>query len=711
MKRMPAVFIVLMMIQITSKIAMSQWVQTNGPYGGWVFAIAATKTNLVLGTYPTGIYHSSNGGRTWNKSSTDLASKYGIPFVISFQVDNAKVFAGTNKGLFVSKDDGVSWSAVSSPLDWLSVDSFAKLDGDIFAASWGLYKSTDDGVTWTVTGLDSTAVTSIVAMDSCLFAGTGNGVLTSTDRGKSWTPKNNGLSNPYVSCLEVMGSDLYAGSSRYDSWQRNYVVDIDRSTDRGSTWTSVNNGIEGPLRGCGGITAFAVRDGSLFATTLGWGVFRSTDHGSSWANVDSGLTSSIVECVAASGSSLFVGSSQGVSISYDNGSTWKGTSDGISGTQVEGIFADGENIYAATWGGGIFRTSDAGQNWRAANEGLGNANTLGFARNSDRLFVGTSNGVYFSTNNGESWTFSGLGDHYIQCLAPCGTRTFAGSVPGGIFVSDDYGITWDSLRVTKSYINCFLVVDSLVLAGGNGAYRSTDSGETWATADSGFPVTSSDVYPFLYNIVAVRDSSVSSSLTLFTGGDYSGIFRSTDYGESWKSVGLADTQIRSLGAVGSKVLVGMWDKGMTFLSNNEGDSWSEKDSGLVSRNPVTCFASSGSNIFVGTEGDGVWRMPHLAQVSIGLPPTQLPTTYLLKQNYPNPFNPSTVIEFVVRSSGLVRVKVYDVLGRLVKTLVEKVEKPGDYEIRLDGTGMSSGVYFCRMQAGGYSRTIKMLLMK
>lgn len=83
----------------------------------------------------------------------------------------------------------------------------------------------------------------------------------------------------------------------------------------------------------------------------------------------------------------------------------------------------------------------------------------------------------------------------------------------------------------------------------------------------------------------------------------------------------------------------------------------------------------------------------------------------LSSNYPNPFNPTTVIRFGVGSSELVGLRVYDVLGRLVKTLVDKVETPGNYEVRFNGAGMPTGVYFCRMEADGFSRTIKMLLLK
>ena len=88
-----------------------------------------------------------------------------------------------------------------------------------------------------------------------------------------------------------------------------------------------------------------------------------------------------------------------------------------------------------------------------------------------------------------------------------------------------------------------------------------------------------------------------------------------------------------------------------------------------------------------------------------------PETFKLYQNYPNPFNPTTVIKFEVRGSGLVSLKVYNVLGQLVKTLVDKVESPGSHAVTFDAAGLASGVYFYRLAAGSYLMTKKMLLLK
>ena len=85
--------------------------------------------------------------------------------------------------------------------------------------------------------------------------------------------------------------------------------------------------------------------------------------------------------------------------------------------------------------------------------------------------------------------------------------------------------------------------------------------------------------------------------------------------------------------------------------------------------------------------------------------------FLLSQNYPNPFNPSTVISYQLPVVRYVTLKIYDVLGREVATLVDEKKPPGTYNVKFDGTRFASGVYFCRMTAGNYVSMRKLLLLK
>jgi hypothetical protein len=89
----------------------------------------------------------------------------------------------------------------------------------------------------------------------------------------------------------------------------------------------------------------------------------------------------------------------------------------------------------------------------------------------------------------------------------------------------------------------------------------------------------------------------------------------------------------------------------------------------------------------------------------------LPNSFELKQNYPNPFNPSTRISFGLQVSGFTSLKVYDLMGREVRTLVNESLQPGSYEKTFDVNGLASGVYYYRLQAGSYIATKKLLLLR
>jgi hypothetical protein len=88
-----------------------------------------------------------------------------------------------------------------------------------------------------------------------------------------------------------------------------------------------------------------------------------------------------------------------------------------------------------------------------------------------------------------------------------------------------------------------------------------------------------------------------------------------------------------------------------------------------------------------------------------------PGMFVLEQNYPNPFNPSTNIRFAVTGSGFVTLKVYNLLGQEVRTLVNENLHAGGYEVTFDATGLASGTYFYRLQAGDFVQTKKLLLLR
>jgi hypothetical protein len=91
--------------------------------------------------------------------------------------------------------------------------------------------------------------------------------------------------------------------------------------------------------------------------------------------------------------------------------------------------------------------------------------------------------------------------------------------------------------------------------------------------------------------------------------------------------------------------------------------------------------------------------------------SEIPANYSLAQNFPNPFNPTTNIKFAISKTGFVNLKVYDLAGREVSSLVNEVLTAGSYDYSFSGSNLSSGIYFYTLRADGFTETKKMMLIK
>jgi Secretion system C-terminal sorting domain len=104
--------------------------------------------------------------------------------------------------------------------------------------------------------------------------------------------------------------------------------------------------------------------------------------------------------------------------------------------------------------------------------------------------------------------------------------------------------------------------------------------------------------------------------------------------------------------------------------------------------------------------DGSFEYSKVVEVEI-----PLPNKFSLSQNYPNPFNPVTSMQYTIGNRQLVTLKVYDILGREIATLVNEEKPAGEYEVEFNGTNLPNGIYFYQLNAGEFSETKKMVLIK
>jgi hypothetical protein len=377
---------------------------------------------------------------------------------------------------------------------------------------------------------------------------------------------------------------------------------------------------------------------------------------SQWVNVPNGLsTNQEFWSMASNGNNLFACNYNGVYISTNDGANWSLTSLNKQGNV---LLVDGSNIYAGT-DLRVYVSSNNGQNWSQ----MGTDSVVavwGLAKYGDTIFAGSVRGVYRTTNNGQNWVQT-LTNKNISSLAINGNYIFAGD--------------WGESKV----------------------WVSSNNGSNWiSTSLSNF---NAPVF-----CLAVKNNIV------FAGTDNQGIYITTNNGLNWTQSGLNYASINSIKINGNNIFAGelFYEKGV-YLSTNNGVNWIHKDQGMGSER-VWSLTTNSQYIFSGTD-NSVWRRSLAEIVGVRNISTEVPSAYSLKQNYPNPFNPSTNIRYSVPKNGMVKLAVFDALGREVHTLVNESLQPGTYETSFNGSALTSGVYFYKLTSGDFSETKRMLLIK
>jgi hypothetical protein len=183
----------------------------------------------------------------------------------------------------------------------------------------------------------------------------------------------------------------------------------------------------------------------------------------------------------------------------------------------------------------------------------------------------------------------------------------------------------------------------------------------------------------------------------------------------------------ALSAEGNTAIVGgTYDSsgiGAAWVFTRSSGVWSQQGSKLVGTGALgsamqgssVALSADGNTAIVGgfydnTGAGAAWVFTR-SETPVREEAANVPSQSVLEQNYPNPFNPSTKIQFSIDNRQLAIVKVIDMLGREVATLVNEVKEPGTYTVEFRASSLASGVYFYRLQAGTYVETKKLLLLR
>jgi len=352
-----------------------------------------------------------------------------------------------------------------------------------------------------------------------------------------------------------------------------------------------------------GIYAIAFKNEIIFAATMGNGILISTDTGNSWVEKNNGISDLYIRTIAINNNYIFIGTSyDGIFLSNDMGDNWLKKSIGLTGNIISSFAFSNEFVFASTWDAGVFFSSNYGDNWFEKNNGLFNTFVTSIAIQDSNIFAGTNgSGIYYSNDLGKNWFQSktGISENIIIPITITGNYIFIG--------------TYSSQQENSGFV-----------------YRSSNNGELWSRMIEGIP----------------------------------------------------DVKINSLASLDSVIIAGTYGSGV-FISTNYGETWIERNLGLETEKNknILSIALNKEDVFIGTWGN-IFKSK-LSDLITGIHDINSTNTYL--KIYPNPSND---LIFINSSENIKfnSIKIYNLLG-----IQQEISKKENLKI-IDITNLSVGVY-------------------
>ncbi|MDQ7818501.1 MAG: T9SS type A sorting domain-containing protein [Melioribacteraceae bacterium] len=396
-------------------------------------------------------------------------------------------------------------------------------------------------------------------------------------------------------------------------------------------------------------------------------------------------------------------------------------------SDVTSIYFDkaSNQLYAASWGD-VLKYNSSTKNWESINTNptsniLPNAKIISLYNHNNFLFAGCDDRTqsYYSTNGGYEWKQT-EGVIFTLLNVYCIGRTTTGNIilgtSTGIIISTDLSQNWEKIADSPTYVNSIETTNSgdIYITAPTGVYKSTDDGRTWIKKTGG--VTASNYLKVYFNSKSVLYAAASNDLIY-----------STNNGDNWNSLKNKFPVIPMIGAFGIDkndflvvTLVGTHVADLIYISDDDGNTWYPVSGGKPTGLKDYYFESNNDFYAVTLRNTILYKCKIEESPPEDVEEDIIITEYKLFQNHPNPFNPNTVISYQLAVGSHVTLKVYDVLGREVATLVDEYKSPGSYNSQFSilnlpagrqGSKLSSGVYFYSLKAGDYISTKKMVVVK
>lgn len=367
--------------------------------------------------------------------------------------------------------------------------------------------------------------------------------------------------------------------------------------------------------------------------------------------------------------------------------------------------------------GKILKTTNKGNNWIDLNSGYkNNFNSLCFDNNLN-VYIGGDSGLLIKTTDlGNSWNRCNLHKPSVKISSVFFVNDSLGFVgginsdvqlPNKIFKTYDGGKNWDSILTIGSFSKTLFFINSEVgwsiigfsTAGVQNIVKTTNGGMNWNNQLS---------------ISTINDVFFIDSVYGWSTGYGNGttMYRSINGGFNWIFCSLCGIGIsNSLFFIDNMKGWAAAPQTIYFTSNG-GVNWANQTSyqpginfrSIFFTDSLKGWAVGDSGVILKTTTGGVLT-------GFSTTSSEIPDRYYLSQNYPNPFNPVTNLEFGISNLGFVSLKIYDVSGKEIKTLVNEIKQLGMYKVEFDGSNLASGIYFYTIEAGSFLQTKRMLLLK
>jgi photosystem II stability/assembly factor-like uncharacterized protein len=752
-------------------------IEKSPGYGADIFCATIDPhdyNTIWVGTqFIANIYRSTDGGSTWEKRDNGIVTLYeeSVRGITIDPADPNVVYAGVEVALYPGSpgmlftrgkvykttDAGANWTLIwegdnLARYIWVdprntqrlyvstgifdrgaaNCDTITHLYGGV-----GVLRSDDGGQNWTVldgnNGLHGLFIPSLFMHptnpDVLLAAATDQGCLPGThglyvtrDGGTTWDKV---FLEPFTDAVEI-------ATSNTDVW---YVAGLDhiaRSDDAGQNWELFP--METPDRTAGFPIDLQVdpRDPyRIFVNNYKGGNMLSTDGGETWVDASQGYTGAQLGELAVyprASEKVFANAASGAFYSGDGGSTWEGRKHAPGKTFFREWNSTTEMLRARVGSGWIYRSTDGGTIWDSTlvtNVPQGQElcpKALAIAPSDPQIMY-----VGFANAGCLVWDFAGCD----------------GFSPLGFFRSSDGGYTWEHMVSTPfdgySVLSLVISLDdpsTVFAATMTGPFVSRDGGENWEFLNelddmAGWsPPRPGIVQPS----IIVMDIDRFDAQLIYAGSPSSGVFRSTDGGQTWEQAAAgmdpntAITDFEPDTGRPGVVYAGSRDSGV-FVSTDGAQMWQRICEGL-DRPEVLGLALSadGTVLYAGTNGAGVFRLGTPSQNAIIDIKPRGPNVFALDQNHPNPFSGSTVIQYQLPELARTTLRIHDVAGRVVRTLTAGYEEAGYYSVAWDGKDdhgnkVSDGIYFYNLQvrgeategdgprAAGFVRMRKMVLLR